>query len=160
MPARGRESVGARPLVFLFLLIPISSSPPALTRSHTCWLNGSDRTWSWIRETLRWVLCIETVDGRQIYFIANIGAHEKHIRGRFRVTGLFPWLFDAESGSVSPLNLYRVGDGFTQVELKLEAYGSAFVVFTSESVEPVEFTDLDCVLKVDGKAGEVWVRPQ
>ncbi len=98
------------------------------------------------------------VDKRQIYFIANIDAHDKRIRGRFRVSGLYPWLFDAESGSVSPLHLYRVGGGYTQVELGLAAYGSAFVVFTPESVEPVEFTDLDCILRVDGKRGEAQGR--
>jgi hypothetical protein len=95
------------------------------------------------------------VDERQIYFLANIGSREKHFRGRFRVSGLYPWLFDAESGGVTPLHLYKVGNGSTEVEFKLAPFGSAFIVFAPEPVEPVEFTDLDRILRLDGKKGEV-----
>ena len=86
---------------------------------------------------LRWVLCTESVDERQIYFLANIGSREKRFRGRFRVSGLYPWLFDAESGSVTPLHCYKVGNGSTEIELRLEPCGSAFVC-TRDPVEPVE----------------------
>jgi len=96
-----------------------------------------------------------TDDKRQIYFIANIGAREKHIRGRFRVSGLYPWLFDAESGRVTPLHLYRAGDGFIEADLRLEPRGSAFVVFAPDPVQPVEFTDLDSILELDAQKGEV-----
>jgi hypothetical protein len=92
---------------------------------------------------------------RQIYFLANVGVCEKRFRGRFRVSGLCPWLFDAESGSVTPLHLYKAASGFTEVELKLAPHGSVFVVFAPDPVEPVEFTDLDHILKLDAGKGEV-----
>ena len=94
------------------------------------------------------------VGEQQIYFLANIGAREKRLRTCFRVSGLYPWLFDAESGSVTPLHCYKVGNGSTEIELRLEPRGSAFVVFTHDPVEPVEFTDLDRILKLEGKEGE------
>jgi hypothetical protein len=70
-----------------------------------------------------------TFDGTEIYFVANQSDNPLTINPQFRVTGLQPELWDAVTGEIRPLPAFEQKDETTVVPLKLEANGSAFVVF-------------------------------
>jgi hypothetical protein len=72
-----------------------------------------------------------------IYFVANGAITNTYpyagwpmvANCSFRVTGAEPEIWDPESGSISPVNLYDTFDGVTRIPIILSAKGSAFVVF-------------------------------
>jgi hypothetical protein len=79
-----------------------------------------------------------------IYFIDNRSNHDESIDATFRVTGMQPELWRAETGTTEPAS-FKIAEGRTTVPLHLEAWGTVFVVFrraTSEAShllsEPVE----------------------
>jgi alpha-L-rhamnosidase/Glycosyl hydrolases family 2, sugar binding domain len=63
-----------------------------------------------------------------LYFVDNRGDHAAQIDATFRVAGKAPELWYAESGKSEPAS-YRTSEGRTTVPLKLEAWGTVFVVF-------------------------------
>jgi hypothetical protein len=63
-----------------------------------------------------------------IYFVDNRGDQEQTIRATFRVTGKAPELWRAETGNAEPVS-FKVADGGTTVPLRLEPWGTVFVVF-------------------------------
>jgi len=63
-----------------------------------------------------------------IYFIANRTGHEDSCNGFFRVVGKEPELWRPETGNKEAMS-YTINHELTQVPLKLEAWGSAFIVF-------------------------------
>jgi hypothetical protein len=70
-----------------------------------------------------------TVDGTEIYFVSNQSSEPAAIKPQFRVRGLQPELWDAVTGEIRLLPAFTQKDETTVVPLKLEAGGSAFVVF-------------------------------
>lgn len=62
------------------------------------------------------------------YFIVNRLGRAESIEAHFRVTGKAPELWDAETGSTTPLS-FRIENGETVVPLELKAEGSVHVVF-------------------------------
>ena len=75
----------------------------------------------------------------EIYFIDNRSNHDESTEATFRVSGLEPELWRAESGT-SEAAPFRIADGRTVVPLHLEAWGAVMVVFrrhTSETAHAV-----------------------
>jgi hypothetical protein len=65
----------------------------------------------------------------EIYFITNQSENTLSIDAGFRVKGMQPELWDAVTGNMRDLKAF-VNDGeITRVPLKLDPYGSAFIVF-------------------------------
>jgi hypothetical protein len=64
----------------------------------------------------------------QIYFVDNRSNHDESIDAMFRVAGMQPELWRAETGTTEPVS-FNIEDGRTWVPLHLEAWGTAFVVF-------------------------------
>ena len=64
----------------------------------------------------------------QIYFVDNRSNHDESIDATFRVAGMQPELWRAETGTTEPVS-FKIEDGRTWVPLHLEAWGTAFVVF-------------------------------
>ena len=63
-----------------------------------------------------------------IYFLDNRGDRASSVEASFRVTGKAPELWYAETGKMVPAS-YRIADGRTFVPLRLEPWGTVFVVF-------------------------------
>ena len=70
-----------------------------------------------------------------IYFLDNRSNHDESIDATFRVAGLEPELWHAETAAIAPAS-FQIAEGRTTVPIHLEAWGTVFVVFrkpTSES---------------------------
>jgi hypothetical protein len=65
----------------------------------------------------------------EIYFITNQGGSQISFEATFRVTGKKPELWDATSGMMRDLPAFSQNNELTIVPLKLDAFGSAFIVF-------------------------------
>jgi hypothetical protein len=68
------------------------------------------------------------LDDGDIYFVDNRKDRGEGVEASFRVTGKAPELWHADSGTMEPVS-YKSADGVTTIPLKLEAWGSVFVVF-------------------------------
>ena len=66
--------------------------------------------------------------GWDLYFVSSQSDVARRVRARFRATGRIAELWDADTGSVRPLEQYSVKGG-TEVVLSLDPCGSAFVIF-------------------------------
>lgn len=63
-----------------------------------------------------------------IYFLSNAKNESQSVQAAFRVTGMAAELWDPVSGQTRPAS-YRSENGRTVVDLSLDPFGSAFVVF-------------------------------
>ena len=70
-----------------------------------------------------------------LYFVASRSAKPESFTASFRVAGKVPELWDAVSGTVSPVS-YVTRNGRTDIALSLPADGSAFVVFRKPASRP------------------------
>jgi hypothetical protein len=68
------------------------------------------------------------LDDGDIYFVDNRNDRAENVDTTFRVDGKTPELWDAETGG-SKLVSYRIADGRTTVPLRLDPYGTVFVIF-------------------------------
>jgi len=80
--------------------------------------------------------------GADIYFVANQRDRAVDVGASFRIAGKAPELWHLDTGEREPAP-YRIEDGRTTVPLRLDAYGSVFVVFrdaasTPSRAQPVE----------------------
>jgi hypothetical protein len=88
--------------------------------------------------------------GGDLYFVDNRSNRYENVDATFRVSGKAPDLWYAETGKTEPAS-YRIADGRTTVPLKLEPWGTVFVVFrkpttSAERTEPAKVeTDLTTV---------------
>ncbi|OLE63568.1 MAG: glycoside hydrolase, partial [Bacteroidetes bacterium 13_1_20CM_4_60_6] len=87
-----------------------------------------------------------------LYFVDNRNDRDEILEATFRVQGMAPEIWHADSGKIEPAS-YRIVDGRTIVPLRLEPWGTLFVVFRQPSKAasralPV-FTEKP-VLTVDG----------
>lgn len=90
-----------------------------------------------------------------LWFVANHGATPVQGEMAFRVTGLVPELWFADTGEIRPTG-YRMEDGRTFVPLALEATGSVFVVFrraTTDVAASVPERRWEQALAIDGSWG-------
>jgi hypothetical protein len=62
------------------------------------------------------------------YFVDNRSDHGELIDASFRLTGMQPELWHAETGTTEPTS-FKIAEGRTIVPLHLEAWGTVFVVF-------------------------------
>jgi alpha-L-rhamnosidase/F5/8 type C domain len=69
-----------------------------------------------------------------IYFLDNRTNHDESIDATFRVAGLQPELWHAETGTITPSS-FEIAEGRTTVTLHLEAWGTVFVVFGKPTTE-------------------------
>ena len=69
-----------------------------------------------------------------LYFVDNRGDHGAQVEATFRVSGREPELWHAETGKSEPVS-FKMAEGRTTVPLKLEPWGSVFVVFRKETHE-------------------------
>jgi hypothetical protein len=65
----------------------------------------------------------------KIFFVANLNQKAEKFTASFRVRGLQPELWDAETGATELAPLWREKDGRSEVDLSLGAAKSVFVVF-------------------------------
>jgi hypothetical protein len=72
--------------------------------------------------------------GGDIYFVDNRNDRDEIVEASFRVTGEAPELWRAETGSFEPAS-FKIADGRTKVPLKLEPWGTVFVVFRHPTTE-------------------------
>lgn len=79
---------------------------------------------AWIRRT---------AGASVIYFVSNQKPRVQEVDCSFRVTGMAPELWDAETGKMAPAPLWREESGRTVVPLRFEPAGSTFVVFRPRS---------------------------
>ncbi|MDE3188759.1 MAG: glycoside hydrolase [Acidobacteriota bacterium] len=85
-----------------------------------------------------------------LYFVDNRNDRNEQLNATFRVTGKEPELWYAETGKSAPVS-YKIVDGRTTVPLKLEPWGTVFVVFrkpttaTSRTLHPESETQLATV---------------
>ena len=69
----------------------------------------------------------KTAEG-DLYFVDNRGDNGADVEATFRVTGKAPELWHPETGKSEPVS-FMIADGRTTVPLKLEGWGSVFIVF-------------------------------
>ena len=69
-----------------------------------------------------------------VYFIDNRSDRDAAVDASFRVTGRVAELWHAETGASEPAG-YRIADGRTTVPLRLEPWGTVFVVFRGTAAE-------------------------
>jgi hypothetical protein len=68
-----------------------------------------------------------------IYFVSNTTDKPITINGQFRTTKGSPELWNAINGTTAPITDFTVSAGKTNIPLKLDAYESAFIVFSAEN---------------------------
>jgi hypothetical protein len=83
------------------------------------------------RDRLRYLH--RTVAGNEIYFVANSGSQEVETTARFRVEGRQPELWWPDKGTIEKIGAYELSGRTVQVPLRLDAFGSVFVVFRSDA---------------------------
>jgi hypothetical protein len=69
-----------------------------------------------------------------VYFVDNRNDDGAEVKATFRVTGKAPELWYAETGKVEPAS-FTIANGRTTVPLKLEGWGTVFVVFREATSE-------------------------
>jgi hypothetical protein len=74
------------------------------------------------------------LDDGDIYFVDNRNDRAEQVDASFRVTGMAPELWRAETGMSEPAS-FKIADGRTTVPLKLEPWGTVFVVFHKSTTE-------------------------
>ena len=69
-----------------------------------------------------------------VYFLDNRSNHDESIDATFRLTGMQPELWRAETGTAEPAS-FKISDDRTTVPLHLEPWGTVFVVFRNPTSE-------------------------
>jgi len=68
------------------------------------------------------------------YFVDNRNDRNEQVEASFRVTGKAPELWHAETGQTEPVS-FKIADGRTTILLKLEPWGTVFVIFRKPTQE-------------------------
>jgi hypothetical protein len=85
-----------------------------------------------------------------LYFVDNRSDKAESIDATFRIAGKAPELWRAEDGSSEPAT-FKIADGRTTVRLKLEPWGTVFVVFR----KPTEMTSFSAPEKTESQVATV-----
>jgi hypothetical protein len=89
-----------------------------------------------------------SADNAEIYFLSNQSDEPGAVEVSFRVDGLRPELWHADSGRIEPAAFWRRKNGRTLVPLQFDPRGSVFVVFR----RPIDDADPLVALARDGRA--------
>jgi hypothetical protein len=87
-----------------------------------------------------------------LYFVDNRSDRTEQVDATFRVTGKAPELWRAETGRTEPAS-FKIADGRTTVPLKLEPWGTVFVIFrkaTHETARTLPVSTETQLAAVDG----------
>ena len=96
-----------------------------------------------------------------VYFVDNRKDRNEQLEATFRVTGKVPELWHPETGKTEPVS-FKIANGRTTVSLKLEPWGTVFVVFrkpttetahTLPAVTETQLASLDGAWRVDFQPG-------
>ena len=68
------------------------------------------------------------VADKDLYFVDNRNPRMENVQASFRISGKKPELWYPDSGLIKPAT-YTISEGNTTVDLRLEPYGTVFVVF-------------------------------
>jgi hypothetical protein len=90
-----------------------------------------------------------------VYFVDNRSDRDEAVDATFRVTGKAPELWYAETGKTEPVS-FKIADGRTTVPLKLEPWGTVFVVFVKPTREPAHSLPAQTVTKLTSVEGP-WI---
>ncbi len=74
------------------------------------------------------------LDDGDLYFVDNRNDRNETVDASFRVTGKAPELWHSDTGQTEPVS-FKIADGRTTVPLKLEPWGTVFVVFRNSTGE-------------------------
>jgi len=78
-------------------------------------------------------------EGSDIYFVANRGTNFCNATCTFRVSGKVPELWHPDTGRIESQSIYQASkDGGTDVPLRLDPFGSVFVVFCPPAGAPAQ----------------------
>ncbi len=77
--------------------------------------------------------CARVTAKETLFFVANTAGQANKFTASFRVTGLRPELWDAETGNIRFAPVWREKNGRTEVDLSLDSHRSIFVVFRTKS---------------------------
>jgi len=96
-----------------------------------------------------------TLNGKEIYFIANTSGKKTEFTATFRVSGLQPEFWDALTGVTRTLPTFGQAGATTKIPLKLDANGSAFIVFDKKDAASAQtlaanFPDPTIMSTLDG----------
>ena len=83
---------------------------------------------------LRWIH--RRTPEADIYFVANQSDSTGEVTASFRVAGKEPELWDAATGETAPAS-YAITGGRTDVPIRLDPWGSTFVLFRREAAAPM-----------------------
>lgn len=81
--------------------------------------------------------------GWDLYFLSNPSSAARQLEITLRVTGRVPEIWHPDSGNTEALALWREEGGRTTVPLRLDPYGSAFVLFARPSQGAPHFVSID-----------------
>jgi hypothetical protein len=81
----------------------------------------------------------------RIFFVANLNQKPAQFTASFRLAGMLPGLWDAESGTIEQAPLWREKDGRTEVNLSLGAAKSVFVVFRAKATTADKLASIEAV---------------
>ncbi len=96
-----------------------------MTQDFDCAKGGGDSDVEFVHRRLNDV---------DIYFVDNRSDREAAINAKFRVAGKQPELWHAETGITEPVS-FEIADGRTTVPLRLEPWGTVFVIFAKPTTE-------------------------
>ena len=109
-----------------------------------------------------------SVAGDEIYFISNHRRRPEQLTATFRISGMKPSLWNAETGETDIPVPYKEENGVTKVNLSLAESGSAFLVFRrSENTEKetTDFKEVTSVSTLDSPVYDtftisMWAKPE
>lgn len=97
------------------------------------------------------------MEGRDIYFVANVQDRPIEYNARFRVSRAAPSEWDPYSGRVSELHEYEEDEEGIRVPLRMAPYESTFVVFEHEQHRPhVQSTSLSWIESAEKREAFGW----
>ncbi|PTQ97914.1 concanavalin A-like lectin/glucanase superfamily protein [Mucilaginibacter yixingensis] len=74
-----------------------------------------------------------SINNTEVYFVANGRRREENAVCTFRVSGLVPELWDADTGTMHKITAYETGNGFIKIPLQFDPSGSVFIVFSKKA---------------------------
>ena len=74
-----------------------------------------------------------TTNNAEIYFLRNEQEYPVNTICNFRVNGMYPEIWDASTGTISPLPVAGIDKKVTSIEIGLPPHGSVFVVFNKDN---------------------------
>jgi hypothetical protein len=83
----------------------------------------------------------------EVYFVSNQQKDYRTELCRFRVEGLVPELWNAQTGSMENVPVWRSSDGITEIPLSVEPEEAYFIVFRQPAEGDVQYTAASQTLK-------------